>query len=66
MALSEPRNLPLEQLDRLARAFDQFSDETGARDSAGAFVRWLRAKATQYYNNPAGRPGQMRVVIGRP
>ena len=57
--VAEPRNLSLEQLDRLARAFDEISDETGARYSAGAFVRWLRAEALQVYNDPAGRPRQM-------
>jgi membrane-bound inhibitor of C-type lysozyme len=59
MAVAGPRNLSLEQLDRQARTFADISDETGARYSAGAFVRWLRAEATHFYNDPAGRPGQM-------
>jgi hypothetical protein len=38
--------LSLEQLKRYAAAFDEMSDETGARYSAATFVEWLRLETS--------------------
>jgi hypothetical protein len=38
--------LSLAQLQRYAAAFDEMSDETGARFAAAAFVEWLRLETT--------------------
>jgi hypothetical protein len=36
----------LEQLQRYAAAFDEMSDEIGARFAAAAFVEWLRLETS--------------------
>jgi len=36
----------LDALQRYAEAFDEVSDETGARYSAAAFVRWLKIEVS--------------------
>lgn len=46
--------LTLEDLEQLARIFDEISDETGARYSAVAFVAWMRAE-DNWRREPSGR-----------
>jgi hypothetical protein len=52
----------LDALQRYAEAFDEVSDETGARYSAAAFVRWLKIEVSP--PREAERHEPSRAVTG--